>query len=116
MVLVIVIFTCDTCRNKRVPLPLKAGLKSYQVGSLMEKVHLELFLGPLPRTEAGNEYILMMVDSFTKWVQCVPLPSQTAEMTGPVSRASSRSGSEITKHSPPIGVCPKVRLPSLTQK
>ena len=23
----------------------------------------------------------MMVDSFTKWVECVPLPSQTAEMT-----------------------------------
>ena len=46
----------------------------------MEKVHLD-FLGPLPRTEAGNEYILMMVDSFTKWVECVPLPSQTAEMT-----------------------------------
>ena len=23
----------------------------------------------------------MMVDSFTKWVECVPLPSQTAELT-----------------------------------
>lgn len=46
----------------------------------MEKVHLD-FLGPLPHTEAGNEYILMMVDSFTKWVECVPLPSQTAEVT-----------------------------------
>ena len=51
----------------------KAGLKNYQAGSPMEKVHLD-FLGPLPRTEAGNEYILMMVDSFTKWVECVPLP------------------------------------------
>ena len=35
--------------------------------------------------------------------------------SGPVSRASSRSGSEITKRSSPIGVCPKVRLSSLTQ-
>lgn len=35
----------------------------------------------IPRTEAGNEYILMIVDSFTKWVDCVPLPSQTAEVT-----------------------------------
>ena len=46
----------------------------------MDKVHLD-FLGPLPRTEAENEYILVMVDSFTKWVECVPHPSQTAEMT-----------------------------------
>lgn len=62
------------------PLPNCSALKSYQAGSPMEKVHLD-FLGPLPRTENGNEYILMMVESFTKWVECVPLPSQTAEVT-----------------------------------
>ena len=46
----------------------------------MEKVHLD-FIGPLPRTEQGNEHILMMVDQFTKWVECIPLPSQSAEGT-----------------------------------
>ena len=46
----------------------------------MERVHLD-FLGPLPRTRQGNEYVLVMVDQFTKWVECVPLPSQTAEVT-----------------------------------
>ena len=46
----------------------------------MEIVHLD-FLGPLPKTLRGNEYVLMMVDQFTKWVECVPLPSQTAEVT-----------------------------------
>ncbi|KAH3768497.1 hypothetical protein DPMN_169710 [Dreissena polymorpha] len=29
----------------------------------------------------GNEYCLMMVNQFTKWVDCVPLPSQKAEVT-----------------------------------
>ena len=46
----------------------------------MERVHID-FLGPLPKTPRGNEHILMMVDQFTKWVKCVPLPSQTAEVT-----------------------------------
>lgn len=46
----------------------------------MERVHLD-FLGPLPRTEGGNEYILMMIDNFTKWVEYISLPSQTAEVT-----------------------------------
>jgi hypothetical protein len=46
----------------------------------MEWVHLD-FIGPLPRTERGNEHILMMVDQFTKWVECIPLPSQSAEET-----------------------------------
>ena len=46
----------------------------------MERVHLD-FLGPLPKTEQGNEYVLMLVDQFTKWVGCISLPSQTAEET-----------------------------------
>jgi hypothetical protein len=38
-------------------------------------------MGPLPKTKRGNEYVLMMVDKFTKWTECIPLPSQTAEIT-----------------------------------
>ena len=57
------------------PYPFRQDWKSYG-----KKSHSE-YLSTLPRTEAMNEYILMMVDSFTKWVECVPLPSQTAELT-----------------------------------
>jgi transposase InsO family protein len=46
----------------------------------MEIVHID-FIGPLPKPEKGNEHCLMMVDQFTKWVECVPLPSQKAEET-----------------------------------
>lgn len=46
----------------------------------MERVHLD-FLGPLPETKSGNSHVLMMVDQFTKWVECIPLPSHTAEVT-----------------------------------
>ena len=46
----------------------------------MEKVHID-FLGPLPRSRKGNEYILVIIDNFTKWLECLPLDSQTAEVT-----------------------------------
>ena len=46
----------------------------------MERVHID-FIGPLPKTERGNEHCLMMVDKFTKWVECIPLPSQKTEAT-----------------------------------
>jgi transposase InsO family protein len=52
----------------------------YHAGAPMERVHLD-FMGPLPKTKKGNEYVLMMVDQFTKWTECIPLPSQTAEIT-----------------------------------
>lgn len=46
----------------------------------MERVHMN-FLGPLPVTKNNNTYILIIVDQFTKWVECIPLPTQSAEVT-----------------------------------
>ena len=69
---------CNQCkkpsRKNRSPLILN------QTGAPMERVHID-FIGPLPRTERGNEHVLMVVDQFTKWVECFPLPSQSAEVT-----------------------------------
>ena len=36
-------------------------------------------LGPLPITSRGNQYVLVMSDHFSKWVEAVPLPNQRAE-------------------------------------
>ena len=49
----------------------------------------------------GNEHILMMVDQFTKWVEIVPLPSQTAEVTAKAAVNSffSRFGYPLHMHS-----------------
>ena len=52
----------------------------YQAGQPMQKVHLD-FLGPLPKTENGNQYILVITDNFSKWVEGIPLPCQEAEVT-----------------------------------
>lgn len=49
-------------------------------GAPMERVHLD-FMGPLPKTKGGNEYVLMMMDQFTKRTECIPLPSETVEIT-----------------------------------
>ena len=49
-------------------------------GTPMEKVHID-FIGPLPKTRRGNEHILVISDSFTKWCECIALPTQKAEIT-----------------------------------
>jgi len=36
-------------------------------------------LGPLPKTDRGNIYILVVIDHFTKWVEAFALPDQKAE-------------------------------------
>ena len=43
----------------------------YNVDSPMERLALDV-LGPLPLTEDGNKYILIVADYFTKWVEAYP--------------------------------------------
>ena len=75
------VLECEICnQHKKSARTGRCPLTSYYAGAPMEKVHID-FLGPLTKTPRGNLHILVMVDQFTKWVECVPLPSQTAEVT-----------------------------------
>jgi len=67
-------------QEKKVNRNARCLMTQFSASVPMERVHLN-FLGPLPETKFGNAYVLMLVDQFTKWVECIPLPSQTAEVT-----------------------------------
>ena len=45
---------------------------------MQERIHIDI-LGPLLETPRGNQYMLVVVDQFSKWVECYPLSDQTAE-------------------------------------
>lgn len=91
--------TCSICNHcKKSARYGHSPMKLYHAGVPMERVHLD-FLGPLPKSSRGNVYILMMVDQFTKWVECIPLPSQTAEET-----ARAAVGEFFTRFGYPLAV------------
>ena len=73
------VLSCDVCaRNKGPARPPRTALRSFHAGYPMERVHLDV-LGPFTISACGNKYILMMVDQFTKWVECAAIPEQSAE-------------------------------------
>ena len=73
--------TCPDCqkssrkltsdRGKLVPIPV--------VGPPFHKIGIDI-VGPLPRTQSGNRFILTIVDYTTRYPEAFPIPSQTAEV------------------------------------
>ena len=57
--------------------PRHAPLKQFQAGAPLEKIGMDI-LGPIPETERGNKYILVISDYFSKWTAAYALPDQTA--------------------------------------
>ena len=70
---------CNICASKKSPAKKRrAPLQQDSVGMPMERVALDI-VGPLPETERGNKYILVVGDYFSKWMEAYPIPDQTAE-------------------------------------
>ncbi len=69
---------CPSCnQSKKANVSPRAPLKSFHAGFPMERVHLDI-LGPFTKSNAGNNYILMVICQFTKWIDMIPIPDQSA--------------------------------------
>ena len=71
---------CDTCQvcqvtKKKVT---KAPLVQHQLSYFNQRVFMDI-KGPLQLTARGNAYYLVMVDGWSKWVGCYPIPDVKAE-------------------------------------
>ena len=87
---------CEKYNQRKTPCPTrKAPVQSIEVGQPMELWAMDV-LGPLSMTARGNQYILVMSDHFTKWVEAVPMPNQRAEMV-----AKAFVDEVVTRHGVP---------------
>jgi len=69
---------CDSCARQRVrPLASRAPLTLFPATVPFQDVAVDLY-GPLERTAAGNENILVITDRFTKLVRAIPMGSVKA--------------------------------------
>ena len=58
-------------------LPPQAQLQTPLAGEPWEKVSVDI-TGPHPKSSRGNQYIVTLVDHFSKWAEAIPLRNHTA--------------------------------------
>ena len=69
---------CDLCSSRKGPSKRpRAPIKAYNVGAPLERIAIDI-TGPLPKTDAGNRYVLLVADYFTKWTEAYAIPDQEA--------------------------------------
>ena len=74
---------CDLCASRERPTRTpRAPLRTYKVGAPLERVALDI-LRPLPDSDRGNKYNLIIGDYFSKWTDAYAIPNQEAS---PVAR------------------------------
>ena len=70
---------CDMCaRAKPGPGLGKSPLHQFRINEVMHCVAIDI-LGPLPLTQNGNEYIIVLGDYYSKWVDAWAVPDHTAQ-------------------------------------
>ena len=55
-------------------------MAQYNVGAPMEGIAADI-LGPLPTSDSGNKYLLIVADYFTKWTEAFPMQHQEVAET-----------------------------------
>ena len=70
--------TCEACSTRKTaPKKNRSPLQTIQAGYPLQVVGVDI-MGPLPESEAGNLYVLVASDYFTKWVEVYAIPNQEA--------------------------------------
>lgn len=74
-------------------------MQIYNSGLPFERIQMDI-LGPFPSSSAGNKYLLVIIDTFTKWVEAFPLSNMRTKTIAEVfvTQIVSRYGVPLEVH------------------
>jgi hypothetical protein len=100
---------CDPCaRYHRGSPPKQAELNPFPAGDVFETMSMDI-TGPHPRSRDGNECILTVMDSFSKFAEAIPIRCHTAQVV-----ARRLVDNVFSRYGTPIGFS-RTRGPSLNR-
>jgi transposase InsO family protein len=92
---------CEECIRRKGPHSRAVmPIKRYHASSPLQRIAVDV-MGPLPTTERGNKYIVVITDYFTKWIECYATPNQEATTIADllIDQFISRFGVPLEIHS-----------------
>ena len=70
--------SCGSCQRRKTPkIPMRVPLKNQMASNPFQVLSVD-FQGPYTTSDAGNKYILVFTDHFTKWCEMIPTKDQLA--------------------------------------
>ena len=92
---------CDVCAADKKPTKVPKAPRGHLTAGAPGDCVATDYLGPLPVTDRGNRYILLLTDHFTKYVEIIPVPDMTAEVCAQkiLNEFISRWGCPLSVHS-----------------
>ena len=70
---------CRICQQCKVSQQAPAGLMGRRVISHPWEIVAGDVMGPFPRSTHGYEYLLIFMDLFTRWIECIPIRKANAQ-------------------------------------
>ena len=90
--------SCDRCQKAKLPLPTRAPLLNTPLGRPLQMLQVDVL--EVPISSEGNRYLLVIEDSFSKWLEAYPMKDQRAEtITKLLTETFSRLGIPEFLHS-----------------
>ena len=91
---------CTTCGRCKAAVRGHGELQQPRHGAFNERVSVDL-IGPLHRTDRGNEYIVVMQDHFTKWIEGAAVATKEAMLVADVivNEWVYKNGTPLNLHS-----------------
>lgn len=92
---------CDVCCTTKPALKKEvASMGKLLTGAPLERVAVDV-MGPLPVTDRGNKYLVVIGDYFTKWMEAVPTPDHKADTIARtlITHFVSKFGIPLSLHS-----------------